>query len=325
MLSNACFFDEVCSAGMEIRLLRYFVAVADEGTVSHAAERLHMTQPALSRQVKQLEKAIGVRLFQRAGTRLRLTSAGEEFLGEARDLLRRFDRAERLAAHLSAGHLTSVSFGAPSTTLVDIVAPFIAGFEPYDPEPSVTSIDIDPNLPDLMSRIDIAITTQPPPPGFSGLTLARLPVWAYVREDHLRTGAESVEVGALVDEDLVLPTADFAARRLLDHTVRGLGTHYGAVVETFNGEIAQALAAAGRGVAVVTDDARFGLRPQRITDGGRCLEVSLHAVWAHDHHARAVLETMARRLQDFCRERYGPTLDEGGEAAPAPRRRSPPA
>ncbi|GHD21542.1 hypothetical protein GCM10007147_15050 [Nocardiopsis kunsanensis] len=303
---------------MEIRLLRYFVTVADEGTVSAAAERLHMTQPALSRQVKQLEKAIGVRLFQRSGARLRLTNAGEEFLGEARDLLRRFDRAERLAAHLSAGQLTSVSFGAPSTTLVDIVAPFIAGFAPDDPEPSVTSIDIDPDLPDLMSRIDIAITTQPPSPGFPTLTLARLPVWAYVRGDRPHAEAESIEVGALVEEDLVLPTPDFAARRLLDHTVRGLGRHYGAVVETFNGEIAQALAAAGRGVAVVTDDSRFGLRPRRITDGGRCLEVALHAVWAHDHHAPAALEALARRLQEFCRQRYGPTLDGGGAAVAPP-------
>ncbi|WP_017614958.1 LysR family transcriptional regulator [Nocardiopsis salina] len=299
---------------MEIRLLRYFVTVAEEGTVSHAAARLHMTQPALSRQVKQLEKAIGVRLFQRTGVRLSLTSAGEEFLTEARDLMRRFDQAERLAAHLSAGRLMSVSFGAPSTTLVDIVAPFIAGFDASDPEPSVTSIDIDPDLPDLVSRVDLGITTRRPPPGFSGLPLARLPVYAYVREDHRRADAESIGVGALVDGDLVLPNRDFAARRLLDHTVRGLGAHYGTVVETFNGEIAQALAGAGRGVAVVTDDPRFGLLPQRITDGEDTLAVSLHAVWAHDHHAHAVLETMARRLQDFCRQRYGETLDVSGSA-----------
>lgn len=76
---------------MELRQVRAFVAVALEGHVGRAAERLHVTQPTLSRQVAALERAIGVPLFDRVGRGLVLTPAGEVFLAGAQDLVRRAD------------------------------------------------------------------------------------------------------------------------------------------------------------------------------------------------------------------------------------------
>ena len=72
---------------MELRHLRYFTAVVDAGGVSKAALRLRMTQPALGRQIRDLERELGVRLFDRIGRRVQLTAEGEELLRGARALL----------------------------------------------------------------------------------------------------------------------------------------------------------------------------------------------------------------------------------------------
>jgi DNA-binding transcriptional LysR family regulator len=84
---------------VELRHLRYFVAVAEIGSVSRAAEKLFIAQPPLSKQIKQLEDEIGVKLLVRYPRGVRLTAAGTAFLAEAKDLLARSERAKRLARH----------------------------------------------------------------------------------------------------------------------------------------------------------------------------------------------------------------------------------
>src|ERR1700759_3532367 len=80
---------------MELRHLRYFVAVAETENVSRAALKLHISQPALSRQVRDLEDEVGLALLKRAGKTVRLTDAGRVFLEEARAVLERTDAALR--------------------------------------------------------------------------------------------------------------------------------------------------------------------------------------------------------------------------------------
>ena len=79
----------------ELRLIRYFVAVAEEGNVTRAAERLHMAQPPLSAAVRQLEQQLGIALLDRASRQVRLTRAGEELLERGRELLAHADRVVR--------------------------------------------------------------------------------------------------------------------------------------------------------------------------------------------------------------------------------------
>jgi DNA-binding transcriptional LysR family regulator len=75
----------------ELRLIRYFVAVAEEGNVTRAAERLHMAQPPLSAAVRQLEQQLGVALLDRSSRQVRLTAAGEQLLERGRELLAHAD------------------------------------------------------------------------------------------------------------------------------------------------------------------------------------------------------------------------------------------
>jgi DNA-binding transcriptional LysR family regulator len=100
---------------MELRHLRYFTAVAAHGSFSRAANNLHLTQPALSRQVKDLEDELGVPLFVRGTNAVTLTEAGEIFYEDARDLLARADQAIQRVRGEARSEVLRVGYG-PSLT-----------------------------------------------------------------------------------------------------------------------------------------------------------------------------------------------------------------
>jgi DNA-binding transcriptional LysR family regulator len=113
---------------MELRHLRYFAAVADTGAFSRAAVRLRITQPALWRQVHDLEMELGVRLFERSGRRVRVTSAGEGLLLRSRDLLAGVDQLVEHAQAVRGGEVGSLSIGASPQVIQNVLAPFLTRY-----------------------------------------------------------------------------------------------------------------------------------------------------------------------------------------------------
>lgn len=114
---------------MELRHLRYFVAVAEEENVTRAAARLHVSQPPLSRQLRDLEEELGLRLFDRGPKSLRLTAEGRVFLLEARAVLDRAEQAVRVASTLAGREAGEIHVGyAPSLT-VEILPLTLREFE----------------------------------------------------------------------------------------------------------------------------------------------------------------------------------------------------
>jgi len=102
---------------MELRRLRYFVAVAEELHFGRAAERLEMAQPPLSRQIAQLERDLGVKLFDRSRAQIRLTAAGDVLLERSRQILDQIDSAFREVNRIgqgSAGRLRVAFVGSAS-------------------------------------------------------------------------------------------------------------------------------------------------------------------------------------------------------------------
>jgi DNA-binding transcriptional LysR family regulator len=97
-------FDNVAGManGVDLRRLRYFVAVAEECHFGRAAARLHMSTPPLSQRIRELESELGLTLFARTSRRVELTPAGERLLGEARLVLRAADAFDRMASELAA-------------------------------------------------------------------------------------------------------------------------------------------------------------------------------------------------------------------------------
>ena len=290
---------------MELRHLRYFVATAEDGTVSGAAGRLHVTQPGLSRQLRQLEQELGVGLFDRTGGRLSLSRTGRALLPLARDLLERADAFGVAATFHAHGRLDHITIGAPTVTLTDVVAPFIATLEPDDPVAAVFEADARDPVEALHRGADLAIGIVRPREPYRSSELAVLPVSAYVPQEHDWAGRRSVPLGEVLAEPVIVLPPSVTSRQALEAAVAATGATYASLLEAANGTVAQALAAAGRGIAVVSDDPRFGLVPVAIDAGGRLLSVRLIAVWDTRHPAAATIEALARRLGESVRNRYG--------------------
>lgn len=308
MPSNATFFIELCLEGIivELRTLRYFVATADAGSVNAAAPLVHVTQPAISRQLAQLQRELGITLFDTRGPRSTLTAAGRQFLPIARDLLVRAEKAGEAAASFAAGSLERIAISAPATTLSDVIAPFLATWGPDDPMPTVAESDAADATSALLAGADLAIVAESPGSSHAGAAIADLPIWAYVRDDHAWAGRRSVTVDELAGETVISMTPEFKPRKILDGVLAQAGLSVPDLLESSNAQVAQALAAAGRGVAVVSDDPRFGLIPLHLEDAQGPVRIRLFAAWEPQHHAQAKLAEVADRLSAFCQERYGP-------------------
>ncbi|NEQ22142.1 MAG: LysR family transcriptional regulator [Microcoleus sp. SIO2G3] len=119
---------------MELRHLRYFVAVAEELHFGRAAQRLHMAQQPLSRQIRDLEAEIGVELLHRTKRTVRLTQAGQVFLTEARKTLASAEHAVRLAQRTSRGEIGEFAVGFTSPALNSVLPKIVRLFKERYPQ-----------------------------------------------------------------------------------------------------------------------------------------------------------------------------------------------
>jgi len=114
---------------MELRHLRYFVAVGEEENMSRAAVKLHVSQPALSKQVRDLEDEIGFSLLQRTAKSVRLTEAGRVFLDNARALLRHADEAVKEARAVARAEPAELHVGYSPTPVAEILPKILRAFQ----------------------------------------------------------------------------------------------------------------------------------------------------------------------------------------------------
>jgi DNA-binding transcriptional LysR family regulator len=293
---------------MELRLLRYFLAVVDEGSITRASAVLRVAQPSLSRQIRGLEASIGRDLFDRADGRLRLAPAGRQFVPLARDLVTRADAALAAMRDLEATRAASLSVVAPNITIVDVIAPYLAtiGLDAL----KVTVRDA-PSL--AVFRIirsgdaDLGVSVGPPPGELASLPLARFAILAQVPPGHRWHGRASISLTELVEEPLVLVTAEHGTRRVFDQTVAAAGLKYHAIGEADLSAVAQTLAAGGAGVAIVSDDARYELHSMTIEADGATMFIPIVAAWEATHFAAPMIEAFARSLASYTAIRYGGT------------------
>ncbi|GGB21403.1 hypothetical protein GCM10011492_09170 [Flexivirga endophytica] len=291
----------------ELRRLRYFVATVDAGSATQAARLLHVTQPVLSRQLQLLQKEIGLRLFTRDGRRFRLTHAGETYLFGVRQLLQQADRLDSSAASLASGRLQDLHLAVPATTLTDVIAPFIATLDSTDPVPMLRSLDPRGATAAIADGADLAIVHRPPPRSLASRQIAALPIWAQVPSQDPLATHESVDLKTLAERTLVLLTEDFRPRTLLNQAMESVEIAYSDFIECTNAQVAQALSAAGRGVAVVSDDTRFELVARPIAGLHGPVTLRLYAAWDRRHHAAETIAALVDRIAEFCIERYDPT------------------
>jgi LysR family transcriptional regulator, benzoate and cis,cis-muconate-responsive activator of ben and cat genes len=125
---------------MELRQLRSFIAVAEDGVISRAAQRLHLTQSALSRQIKALEEALGVTLLERSAHSVKLTQEGEVLLKEGRSVIERADAAINKVR--AAGKAVLLRVGYAPTLTAGILPPAISAFTQRHPRVRVELLDL---------------------------------------------------------------------------------------------------------------------------------------------------------------------------------------
>jgi DNA-binding transcriptional LysR family regulator len=162
---------------MELRHLRYFVAVAEEQNVTRAAARLHVSQPPLSRQIRDLEDELGVALFEHRARTVRLTEAGRIFLQEARAVLQRTDEAIEVVKAVASGRSGRIHVGyAPSLT-VEILPHTLRAFQESHPGVRVQLHDL--STQEMLAglgegKLDAALMVRGSAKAMDGLEFAEL-------------------------------------------------------------------------------------------------------------------------------------------------------
>jgi|KBSSwiStaDraftv2_1062776.scaffolds.fasta_scaffold341105_2 DNA-binding transcriptional LysR family regulator len=129
-------------AGMELRHLRYFIGVAEALSFTKAARALRVAQPALSRQIHQLEEEVGVALFERTRRGTTLTAAGRAFLAESRSLLRQSEEAVRVAQRTGTDQAGSLDLGYVWGLFHTRVPEIVAQFRRHHPDVGVNLFDL---------------------------------------------------------------------------------------------------------------------------------------------------------------------------------------
>lgn len=252
---------------MELRQLRYFVAVAEAGSFSRAAERLHVSQPPLSVQVQNLEREVGARLLDRGPRGARLTAAGEAFLAEAQAALARLEGAVERARRVSEGEAGLLSVGFVSIAAYGVLPPALKHFRAGLPlvEVQLHELTTDAQVRELRAgRLDLGIALAPvdePDLQFERLLREPLVLAAPVRHPAL-PGTGPVDLRVLAQESFLIPPRDVAPG-LYDLTIsqcRAAGfvpriTQHARQMQTVIG-----LVSSGMGFALVPASVR-GLKP----------------------------------------------------------------
>ncbi|MBE1531098.1 LysR family transcriptional regulator [Actinomadura algeriensis] len=237
------------AADLDLRLVRYFTAVAEHRHFGRAAEALHITQPSLSRQVRGLERQLGVRLLDRTPQGTRLTEAGEVFLPRARALLR--SAAQAAAQTRAAAEPSRITIGYTNI----IVTPAVRELRRRHPDADVRTVHTgwdEPRAVLLHHRVDAVVTRLPfPTDGLHVTVLYDEPRVLVVPLDHRLAGEESITLADIADEPIPrVPDSDPAWEAFwrVDPRPGGRPAPDGPVIEALEDKFE--LVAAGEAVAI---------------------------------------------------------------------------
>jgi LysR family transcriptional regulator, benzoate and cis,cis-muconate-responsive activator of ben and cat genes len=278
---------------MELRHLRYFTAVAEEENVSRAALKLHVSQPGVSRQIRDLEDEIGFPLFERSAKAVKLTPAGRVFLSEAKAVLQRAEDAVKKAKSVASGGGGEIHVGyAPSLT-VRILPPALRQFQQALPAVRVKLHDLSTEemLAQLRAgKLSVALLVQPPRAALRGLKfkeLARYPMCAAVAPAHPLAKAKTLSLEKITREPLIgYSREDYPEYHSDLDRLFARVKHRPHIAEEHDGVTSLVAAVeSGRGVALVPDclACMVGPRLKIIPLAGIRCDVVVGAAWRSEH------------------------------------------
>ena len=203
-----------------MRLLRYFVTVAEERHFGRAAERLHIAQPPLSQQIQKLERQLGVDLIDRSRRPIELTDAGTALLGEARLALTHGERAFAAARRAATGHLGHLHIGALQAAVDGVLSYVMRAHRRDYPDVKLELIELDTTeqVTQLVEhRLDVGFLRGPvDEPSLTIQMLIEDPLAAVVSEDDALAEHERIAPALLGDQPIILWTRGAAPTTYAD-------------------------------------------------------------------------------------------------------------
>lgn len=200
---------------MELRHLYYFIAVAEELHFSRAAERLHIAQPPLSQQIRDLETELGLKLFERTKRRVELTAAGQVFLEEARRALQQVDWAVKAAQRASRGDIGRLVVGFNSSATYSVLPRILQVFRARCPDVELVlqELTTSQQLESLHhSKIDVGLLyLYVDDSELHFLSVLKEPLLVAIADSHLLVNQPQISIHALGHEPFILPPRDIGA------------------------------------------------------------------------------------------------------------------
>lgn len=205
---------------IELRHLRYFLAVAESAHFTRAAEKLHVTQPTLSHQIRELEDQLNLQLFDRAGRKVKLTAAGETLLPHAQKVVRELESARIALSELHGLKRGLLRVGIVQTVNTCVIPEIVERFADAHPgvrvecaEMAVADIESDLEA----GRLDLGISFLPAcRKNLTGEQLFTEELVAVVAADHPLAKTRKVRVRDLADQRFVLLAPKYCTRQLID-------------------------------------------------------------------------------------------------------------
>lgn len=242
---------------MEIRQLRYFVALAEERHFTRAAAREHIAQPALSQQIRKLEEEAGLALVERSARRVTITQAGEQLLARARRILAELEAAQDELQALRGVHTGHVSVGAMHTMGPVDVSLALAVFHERHPAVELTVREMSSEELAEMLRVDqldlafLSVTERIESHGLGCTQLVSEELVAVLAPDHRLSARASVRMAELSSEQFISYRKGSRLRELLSAAGAAAGFEPRIMLESNESQRIRRLVCRGMGVAIL--------------------------------------------------------------------------
>jgi DNA-binding transcriptional LysR family regulator len=241
---------------LDLSLLSVFDAVARHGNVTRAAEALSVTQPAVSKQLKALQRQVGAKLFDRAGRGVRLSADGEVLADYARRIMALADEAESQMNELRGLRRGQLSIGAGSTVSVYLLPEAIVRFRQRFPG---VSLHLETGQSQLLRErlrdgsIEFAISEASlPSPEFQSTVFTSDELVGIVPIEHPLAGTKSITAAKFATEPFVVRSAESGTQSLVERVFRGRGLSVKPLIAVSSTEAVKRAVAAGLGVSIVS-------------------------------------------------------------------------
>lgn len=242
---------------MDIQNIRAFLAVSETASFSRAGERLHLTQPAISKRIQAMEQFLDIKLFDRIGKSVQLTEAGQALIPGYRRILDELEESERIISNLrqtTRGHLRfATSHHIGLHRLPAVLRQFSRQYPEVDLE--LQFMDSEQACQQVLhGEIELGIVTLPSQPD-ARLTLQTIwhdPMHCVVATDHPLASTEKVSRKQLLQQPSILPSTDTYTRALINHALQ-LDEHSNILMETNYLETIKAMVETGLGWGVIPD------------------------------------------------------------------------